>query len=186
MSSMVTVKIVKRDTNTRKLKRLAQELNQSVLKCGINKEEGRKVINKSGFTQVENAVLQEFGGEQTVRKTRRFMNRFGKWFVIKAGTVLITPARVFVRVFTTSHQFRRYLSFELKDMINNFYRQKLDTPTFWRKLGKYVCETMKERITNRIVNPQNSEMTVEYKGYNKPLDAGGQLVDDIKSKVVKK
>lgn len=186
MGSMVTVKIIKRDTNTRKLKRLAQELNRSYLKCGINKEEGSRVINKSGFTQVQNATLQEFGGEQTVKKTRRFMNRFGEWFVIKAGTVLITPARVFIRVFTTSHQFRRYLQFELREMINRFFRQKLDAPSFWRKLGTYVCDTMKERITNRYVNPQNSEMTVEYKGYNKPLDAGGRMVDDIKYKEVKK
>ena len=180
------VKIVKRDINTRKLKRIAQDLNRSYLKSGINKEEGRRIINKSGFTQVQNAILQEFGGEQRVTKTRRFMNRLGEWFVIKAGTVLVTPARVFVRIFTTSHAFRRYLQFELKETVNALYRQKLTPVNFWHRIGQYVQNTMRERITRRIVGPQNSEMTVEYKGYNKPLDAGGRLVNDIKYKVVKK
>lgn len=186
MGNMVKVKIVKRDISTRKLKKIAQELNNSYLKCGVNKEEGGRVINKSGFTQVQNASLQEFGGEQTVTKTRRFMNRLGEWFVIKAGTVLITPARVFIRIFTTSHQFRNYLQFELRHTINGLFKQKLNTKVFWNKLGLYAQTTMRERITRRIVGPQNSEMTVEYKGYNKPLDAGGQLVEDIKYKVVKK
>lgn len=186
MGAMVQVKIIKRDINTRKLKRIAQNLNHSYLKSGINKEEGSRVINKSGFTQLQNAVLQEFGGKQTVKNTRRFKNRFGEWFVIKAGTVLITPARLFIRIFTTSHQHRNYLQFELRTMVNNLFRQKLDVLSFWQKLGVYVRDSMRERITNRGVNPQNSKMTVEYKGYNKPLDAGGLLVDDIEYKVVKK
>ena len=186
MGSWANVKIIKRDINTRKLKKIAQGLNSSYVKSGINKEQGGRVIDKSGFTQLQNAILQEFGGMQTVKKTRRFMNRFGKWFVIKAGTVLITPARVFVRIFTTSHQHRRYLQFELWEMVNKLFRQKIEPSTFWHKLGQYARDTMRERITSRHINPQNSKMTVEYKGYTKPLDAGGQLVEDVDYKVVRK
>lgn len=186
MKKYATVKIIPRDISIPKLKKRTKELAGYEVKVGINKEEAKRVINKSGFTQLDNALLQEFGGEQVVAKTRRFKNSFGKWFYIKAGTVIRTPARVFIRIFSTSHKFRAYLQFELLGMFNRYFRQRLGAKELWDKTGIYARDAMRERITLGQVSPQNSDMTVEYKGRNKPLYSGGQLVDDIKHKVVKK
>jgi predicted CoA-binding protein len=186
MKSTVTVKIIKKDINTRKLKRIASEINKYYAQAGINREEGRRVISKGGFTQVQNAYLQEFGGEQRVERTRRFMNNWGKWFYIKAGTIIRIPARIFIRIFTVSHRFREYLQFELQEEVNKYFKQKMDAKTFWNKVGIYARDTMKSRIEKGVVTPQNSAMTEEFKGRNKPLYQSGQMTDDIKHKVMRK
>jgi hypothetical protein len=178
-----TFQIIKRDTNSKEQKKLLEAISKSYVKVGIQEEEFNKPISKN-FTQGRNAVLQEFGGSQTVEKTRRFMSH-GKWFYLKKGTTIKTPPRVFIRIFSVFTKHRQALQGEMHKMVNIFLSKSKNSNTFWNNIGVFTSNVMKDRIIEGVIEPKNAPMTIEAKGNNNALYDTGSLMKDIKSKVVK-
>lgn len=186
---VVAIKIIKRDTSLKELRKTYAVLNHSYATAGVHKEEGQKQISK-GFRQVDNAVLQEFGGVQRVQKTRRF--KVGDvWHSIKKGTIIVTPARVFIRTFLMHKKARDLLSLEMKKQINLVKGNPKNVHKCWYNIGKFASDFMKMRIYSGQIKPALSQFTLtarQEQGItgDKPLYATGQLYKDIKNKVRKK
>lgn len=173
--------------STKQAKKMWYWLNGSFVTVGVHREEGRQSISK-GFNQAQNAALQEFGGTQKVKKLRRF--KIGDvWHTIKAGTILTTPARIFLRIFLTNKKAQRLLNLKFKYEIDALFKNMRGTgkKNFWNKMGKWATDFIKFRLKNGEITPELSSFTLEarkeqgIKG-DKPLYAKGKLHKDIKFK----
>ena len=175
----------KSDVSTKNLKKFFKKLSSHYVSVGVHRAEGQEVVNVSDgkpFTMIENACIQEFGNTQKVEKTRRFKSPFtGKWFYIKAGTIINIPPRVFVRIFTKSKKLQKELTKAFRDIIQN--AKYNDPESVYEQLGNFAQIRMKQRVWFKEVKPKNANMTIEYKGFNHPLFMTGKLANAIKSEV---
>ena len=176
-----TIEYKKKDTNTDALKKFYKNLDKHFATVGIHRAEGKEIIGKDNFTLIKNACIQEFGNTQTVEKSRRFKSPYtGKWFYLKAGTVITIPPRVFIRIFTEK-KLQKKLTKELKEIIE---QNKFKDPMFvYKQIGDYARLTMKGRFLDNSIKPKNAKMTIEYKGSNSPLYITGRMASAIKSEV---
>ena len=180
-AELCTIAYKKQDINTEALKKFYKSLDKHFVTVGVHKQEGNQVIGKNNFTLIKNACIQEFGTTYTVENSRRFKSPYtGKWFYLKAGTVITIPPRVFIRIFT-DRRLQKELTSELKQIIQQNTFKK--TETVYKQLGDYAKLKMKERFLGNQIKPKNSDMTVAYKGSNTPLYITGKLFSSIKSEV---
>ena len=180
-SKMCTITYKKQDISTNALKKFFKNLDRHYTTIGIHKAEGQQVLNSEGFTMIKNACLQEFGTTYTIEKSRRFKSPYtGKWFYLKAGTVITIPPRVFIRIFTDK-RLQKELTVKLKQIIQqNMYKSPEEV---YKNLGNYARLRMKERFFGNQIKPKNKPMTVAYKGSNDPLYLTGRMASSIKSEV---
>jgi len=163
-----------------------KDLEKKSVTVGIHKDKGRREISKGGFTQVQNACLQEFGGTQTIQKTRRFKSPItDKWFVIKAGTTIITPSRPFIRIFLVDSKCKKQLENILQETIDEKIKRlnNIAATSTWERVGAWASAMQADMIYDSKTHPQNAPMTQEYKGQDHPLMIDGSLARDIDYKV---
>lgn len=181
-----TIEYKKRDINTRDLRKLMLSLNKHYVSVGIHKKEGSKVISISNgrpFTMLQNACIQEFEHSYTVQKTRAFQSPYtGKWFYLKKGTEINIPARPFVRIFTLNKTEQKLITNAFKQALQ-MRKEYKEAEQIYKMIGDVARLRMKERFLDNSIKPKNAEMTVEYKGFDKPLVLTGKMADSIKSEV---
>lgn len=171
----------KKDTNSDALKKFYKNLEKHHVTVGIHRADGQEVIGKNNFTLIKNACIQEFGNTQIVENSRRFKSPYtGKWFYLKAGTEITIPPRVFIRIFTEK-RLQKKLTEELRNVIHQ--NKFKDAETVYKNIGDYARLTMKMRFLDKSIKPKNAPMTVEYKGFNDPLNLTGRMANSIKSEV---
>lgn len=181
-NTICRIEIKERDLSTRALRKFYQNLDKHNVTVGIHRDTGSKQIGNNGFTLIKNACIQEFGNTQTVKKTRRFKSPMtGKWFVIKKGTELNIPPRIFVRIFNDKKE-KKDLTEAFKNQIE-VYPKKGDAIAVYDGVGYLAKWKMRNRITGHKIRPKNAEMTKEYKGSNTPLYMTGGLYFGIESRV---
>ena len=178
-----TIEYKERDVKSDAVNKMFASLQKHNVTVGVHKAEGSKVISVSNgkpYTMIQNACNQEFGFSQVIEKTRRFKSPYtGKWFYLKKGTVITTPPRVFVRIFSQNAMLRKELTSAFKESIEN----NKEAEGVYKDVGDYARLKQKSRILNREVKPKNAKMTTLYKGFNQPLVLSGQLMNAITSEV---
>lgn len=180
-AEMCTISYKKQDISTDVLKKFFKGLDKHFATVGIHKAEGAVQIGKDNFTMIKNACIQEFGATYTVEKSRRFKSPYtGKWFYLKAGTVITIPPRVFIRIFTDK-RLQKELTSEFKQVIQqNVYKKPEEV---YKHIGDYARLRMKGRFLDNSIKPKNAKMTIAYKGSNDPLYLTGRMASSIKSEV---
>ncbi len=177
-----TIEIKKKDITSEALKKFYKNLEKHSVTVGIHKAEGSKQIGNNGYTLIQNAIKQEFGGTQTAEKTRRFKSPFtGKWFYIKKGTELNIPPRIFIRIFNDNKR-KKELTETFKNQIN-IYLKSNDYNSVYEGVGLWAKYEQQQKILDSSIKPKNAPMTVEYKGSNTPLYLTGSTFSAIKHEV---
>ena len=184
-NAFCNIEIKPHDVKSEAMKNMFASLKKHFVTVGIHKAEGSKVISVSNgkpYTLIQNACNQEFGFSQTIEKTRRFKSPYtGKWFYLKKGTVITTPPRVFIRIFSQDKVAQKELTTAFKESIEN---KDLKTGyAIFKNVGDFARLKQKSRIISREVRPKNAKMTVEYKGFNQPLVQSGKMLSAITSEV---
>lgn len=176
-----TIEYKKQDVTSKALKNFYKNLDRHNVTVGIHRAEGAVQIGNNNFTMIKNACIQEFGTTYTIEKTRRFKSPYtGKWFYLKKGTVITIPPRVFIRIFTDK-RLQKELTASLKQIIQqNMYK---NPEQVYKEIGDYARLRMKERFLDKSIKPNNTAMTIAYKGSNDPLYLSGRMASSIKSEV---
>lgn len=192
---LCTIEYKKGELSSKTLEKFYKNLEKHNVTVGIHKEEGAKEY-ANGQTVLKNAIVQEFGWTQIVKKARiissPFTNHIAKkgkhkgelipnTFYIPAGKELEIPARPFVRIFNDKKE-KKDLTEAFKNQIE-VYKKSGDAEAVYDGVGYLAKWRMRERIDSKKIKPKNAEMTIEYKGSNTPLYMTGELYFGIESKV---
>ncbi len=172
----------KGDLNSKALEKFYKNLEKHSVTVGIHSDAGSKQVGNNGFTLIQNACKQEFGDTQIVEKSRRFKSPYtGKWFYLKAGTEIETPARPFVRIFNNKKE-KQAITEAFKNQVD-IHLKNNNAEAVYDGVGYLAKWRMRERIDGHEIKPKNADMTKEYKGSNTPLYLKGDLYFGIESKV---
>lgn len=189
------IELEKRDLSSNALKKFYKNLDKHNVTVGIHKEEGAKQY-ANGQTVLKNAIVQEFGWTQIVKKARIITSPFTKHiakkgkhkgelipntFYIPEGTELEIPARPFVRIFNNKKE-KNDLTEAFKNQIE-VYKKSGDAEAVYDGVGFMANLRMRQRIDEHKIKPKNADMTKEYKGSATPLYMTGALGDAIKHEV---
>lgn len=181
MAKRATLEFKKRDVRLKDVPLFYKELMENKVSVGVHKEQGQENLHK--------ALWNEFGSSYVLQRNKRRKKANGEWVTIPKGSLIITPARPFLRLTLKTSSINLIEDCFLQK-INESIRGGLHAPkTSAKSVLKEVGEGGQaaqwinmEEWTQKLPNAQ---LTIDIKGFDHPLFKTGKLFNAIKYKIRK-
>lgn len=180
--------VKKKNLSIKEARKFFENLDKYKATAGIHKEDGQKLApytdtRHKDVKLIKKAIWFEFGHKivATMKDSHFKSYLTGEVFSLKPGKTYIQPPRPLIRMYLTKNwkDVKKSLPQEFKKGISGFknkpetiFKQVADTAAFWQR----------STIGLNELTPENSSMTIKYKGFDHPGFMTGQLLDNLKGK----